>query len=160
MTDAQLLAAINANATALAQAGVGNDAGCAATISAALPPVVAPIAVAELNVWGCSRGILHAIAAGAAGTNAAIASACIGVQSALNGGAQVLDLTNANVVALLAGLTAAGILATNTDTTGASPTPGSSADLLAYASVPQVINPGDVSRVMLPSRPNGQIGGG
>jgi hypothetical protein len=162
LTDADLFAAIQANPTALSQANAGNDAGCAATLSAGLPPVLAPLSSALLNVWGSSRGVLVKINAGMANANAQIASACIGVNLALQGGASTLDLTNPVISGsggLLDGLTEAGILPTNTDTTGVAPTPGSKADLLAFGSVPQTIDTGQVSRVWLQFRPGGIVGG-
>ena len=162
MTDTDLLAAIQANPTALAQANAGNDAGCAATLSASLPPIVQPINQNRLITWATARGLLPAFAAGATNANPSIASACIAVESFLSGGAQTLDLTDpiiAGPTGLLFGLEASGILPANTDTTGKNPTPGSPEDLLAYSSVPQVIDHGQVSRVMLPARPGGIVGG-
>jgi hypothetical protein len=158
LTDAQLLAAILANPTALSQANAGNDSGCAATLEATLPPVVAPLPISLLNVWAASRGVLVAVLANTSNGNAQIASACLGVQAALQGGASSLDLTDPAVLSLLAGLTSAGILPANTAGSGSTPTLGSEADLLAFGSVPQIIDHTQVSRVCAPYRTNGSPG--
>jgi hypothetical protein len=157
MTDAQLLAAIEASPTALVQANVGNDAGCAATIAATLPAVPGSLNSNQLITWAASRGLISGVVAGVTNSNAATASACLAFQSFLYGGTTVLDLTNATVQGMLAYMTAVGLLPTNTDTTGHSPTAGSSADLIAYGSTPATVDPNAVSRVMLPSRPNGVV---
>jgi hypothetical protein len=157
MTDAQLLAAIQANATALAQANVGNDSGCAATIASTLPAVPASIDSNQLITWAASRGLISSVVAGVTSSNPATASACLAFQSFLYGGTTTLDLTNTTILGMLAYMTSVGLLPTNTDTTGHSPTAGSSADLIAFGSSPATVDYNQVSRVMLPSRPNGQV---
>jgi hypothetical protein len=157
MTNTELIAAINANPAALAQANAGNDVGCAATISAALPPIPAPIGTAALLEWGVTRALLSVIAAGTTNANMEIASACQAIQITLSGGLP-LDITNPTIVGLLAFLTPT-IFPANADTTGTSPTPGSGADLVAYGSVPQVISHGQVSDCWLQHRPGGIVGG-
>lgn len=154
MTDPELLAAIAADPQAKALADSGNDAGCAARLAASLPPVVRPLTTAQLLLWSAARGVLKMVLDGGTNANAGIASACLAVQATLNGGAPTLDLDNPVIVGaggLIDGLTAAGILPAS----GA----GSKADLLAFASVPAPVSAGDVSRVLLPSRPGGIVGG-
>lgn len=161
LTDQQLHDAIYGNAQAKALADAGNDAAAAAAIAAALPPVFGPISSASLLIWAASRQVFSAVVTATSSTNAGISSACLAVRSALSGGASSLDLTNPTIAGtggLLDGLTAAGILPANTATAPAV-TPGSKADLLAYASSPATVLPGDVSRVWAQYRPNGQITG-
>jgi hypothetical protein len=155
VTDAALLAAIQADATAMSLATAGNDSGCAARMTAILPPVPAPIPNDQLLIWAASRGVLSRVVSGVSNANAAIASACLAVQASLNGGASVLDITNPAIVgtgALLDGLTSAGILPANVATGSNSPTPGSMADLIAFGSAPQVITTAQVSRCLIPLR--------
>ncbi len=138
LTDQQLHDAIYGNAQAKALADAGNDAAAAAAIAAALPPVFGPISSASLLIWAASRQVFSAVVTATSSTNAGISSACLAVRSALSGGASSLDLTNPTIAE-------SGVRGT--------------ADLLAYASSPATVLPGDVSRVWAQYRPNGQITG-
>jgi hypothetical protein len=155
VTDADLAVAILSDTTATAFAESYNDAGCATYMTTALPPVVVPIQLPDLNIWASSRGVLSAVINGTTNTNSQIASACLGVEAAIRGGAQILDLTNPTIAGpegLLMLLTSAGILPANVAASGSAPTPGSSGDLLAYSSAPQIITTTQVSRCLIPHR--------
>lgn len=158
MTDQQLHDAILADATAKALADAGNDSGCAARMAAILPPVVASLPTSQLLIWAASRGVLGKIVAGTSSTNAGVASACLAVQAAINGGAPALDLANPVISAtggLIDGLASAGIFPANSAPAGSPPTPGSKADLLAYGSVSQAVDADQVSRCLIPYRATG-----
>jgi hypothetical protein len=165
VTDAALASAILADAAAKALADAGNDAGCAASIGPTLPAVPAPIPTSQLLIWVASRGVLAAADAAATNANAIVASACIALKCVLTGGASSLDITNPTIAGtsttpgLLDVLTTSGILLANADTTGTDPTPGSKADLIAFGSVAQVIDSGQVSRVWQTYRPGGLVVG-
>jgi hypothetical protein len=66
MTDQQLLAAIQGDATAAALAAAGNDAGCAARLAVILPAVPQRyLPVPALIYWGALTGMFAKMAAAA-----------------------------------------------------------------------------------------------
>jgi hypothetical protein len=170
MTNAELVAAINANPTALAQADAGLDNACAATISASLPPVVvSPTLVDE-------RSLVNAFAG--PGQNPADAVTLIGVIQTLastgfpaaapaipadpvaglvlswmtppNGGADFGNVALRTMIANLGSATVGGVPLLS---------PEIVATVLGLAEVPATVDHGQVSDAWLQFRPGGIVGG-
>ncbi len=149
MTDDELYQAIQADATALALAKTGNDAGCAARLAEALPPAIAKTRVSEREIIGAFANPLDGLAfinglKAAAQSNEIVALSLAYLKPEAGG----IDVGNANVRAMLDSLVAAGAIE------------GAARDTVkALAESPQTIDFNQVSAAMLRDRPNGGIVG-
>lgn len=136
MTPAQLKTAIDADPQALTLATAGNDAGCAARMSAILPSVVASRVVTDMDI---PDAIITALETGA-GTIPRVARFLARLASS------GVDIGEARVRTACDKLAAAAVInATQRDT------------LKDLALQPQTITADMVSLAMLPTRPGGKI---
>lgn len=148
-TDAEIYAAIQADATAKALAAAGSDAACAARLNAITPPVFGVtqgmVSATNLLVWGASSGARQAIEQGISSAVPGVPSACLAVRDLLAfGGAW--DSANPTNQQLVTALVTAGVL-----------TSGQGQSLLALGQSPVIVSGADVSRAMAPYRPNGKV---
>lgn len=145
MTDAELLAAIMADATAKGFADIGNDSACAIRMSAILPPVLVPTYLNERGVFSifANPSDAEAVMTGLAtvATSNPVVARALTWLAPNNGG---IDLSNASVRTMLDSLV--GTL-----------TSEAVATLKSAAEVPQVVSVDQVSRCLLVNRPEGKV---
>lgn len=159
MTNAELVAAINANPTALAQVTTGQDNACAATISATLAPTLVPTLISERSLYSAFANpadalqVIEALTGLAAGNPDAsppvapnpIVASVLSWLAPNNGG---VDVSNPAVIAMLGEMVAGALI-----------TQAQSDTIQALAQVPTDISAGQVSDAWLPNRPGGIVGG-
>ncbi len=154
MTDPQLHDAILADPTAKALALAGNDSGVAARMAAILPPAIVPTFATERKVYDAlapadALAVMQGLKAVAAGNPSAtppvapnpVVAKTLEWMAPSEGG---VDVGNASVRGMLDQLAAAGALA-----------PASVATLKALAQQPAAVDPGQVSRCLIPYRNGG-----
>lgn len=143
MTDAEILSAINADSTAKALADVGNDDGCAKRLRDTLRVRASSrISIAELQQVAFIRGLTKKIrGAATAGNDAALDAMDLFASQIPD-----LDLEEPQFKLTIQALIAANLL-----------TSDDIAAIEAIGLAPPNITAHDVSRVMLPARPDGVV---
>ena len=125
-----------------ARTAVGDDYGVAQPMNDPTRggTMVAPMTGTALMAWAMSSAVLAPISAGSANASPVVASDCLALLWTMQGDVPMgYDLGSAAIAGTGGGLdrlTTAGVLPADSDTTGANPTPGSKAHLLAAASAP------------------------
>ena len=146
MNDADLYAAIQADPEAASLASAGDDTGCAARVSASLPPLRGVASANQILIFGATTGALSSVESRKSdstplpGTTTTVGSVCLAVLGLLQYGGP-FDTANPANQQLVGALVGAGVI---------SEAQGSA--LLNLAPVPQVVVADDVSRAMSPYR--------
>jgi hypothetical protein len=142
--DSELLTAIDADAQAKAMADAGNDAGCAARVTAIAPPVAGAVSPGDLLRWGAKSGVRATIETHVADPN--VGAICLSVRDMLSTGTIPLDTANPDNLLMLGALVAVGAM-----------TPAQRDSLIALGAAPVFVSPADVSRVYAVRRTNGRV---
>ena len=173
MTDQELRDAIAADPEAASLAASGNDAGCAARMAIVLPPIPDRyVPIRRLIYWGALTGARAKFEQQAASDASPVQSIALAYMDMVkDSGSPGLDLQDPAIVGATAeapgyyvagsghAVTAPGMLdAFAAAGVFAASGPGSKDDLLSQGtSSPASVSAADVSRAMLPDRPEGRI---